>query len=369
MSRRGGVATGAYSLITGGAGFIGCNLADALLRDGESVVVADTLVRDGVENNARWLHERHGARVQLREVDVRDQRAIAPLVQGAATVYHLAAQVAVTTAVANPREDLEVNVLGTFNVLEAARTARRPPAVLFTSTNKVYGSLAHVPVQQDEAGYRLTNRPDGVDEREALDFHSPYGCSKGAADQYVRDYARIYGLPTVVFRMSCIYGEHQMGTEDQGWVAHFARCVLAGEPITLYGDGYQVRDVLWVGDLVRAMRAAVARAPSSPGDVFNLGGGPANQLSVRGAVERIMKLLGREVPVRSAPWRPGDQKIYVSNIARGWERLSWRPEVSVAEGLERLVDWMAADRLVAPRAARAAAPTHPPRRVAHGWAV
>ncbi len=324
-------------LITGGAGFVGCHLADALLGDGHRVIVADDFSRAGGEANAAWLRGRHGGRMRIVRVDVADAARLAPLVCEAGQVYHLAAQVAVTTSLVHPALDLRTNVLGTFNVLEAARIVVRPPAILFTSTNKVYGGMSDVPVDIGEDGYRYADGRCGVDEAQPLDFHSPYGCSKGAADQYVRDYARIYGLPTVVFRLSCIYGTRQLGTEDQGWVAHFARAILAGEPLTVYGDGHQVRDILWVDDLVRAMRAAMARIDSVAGQVFNIGGGVRNTVSVRGVIERLQEIAGTRGEVSFAGWRPGDQKVYVSDTARAEHMLEWRAETVWEEGLERLV--------------------------------
>ena len=346
-----------YDLVTGGAGFVGCNVANALLEDGRRVVVADNFARPGTEANADWLRRRHPDRLWIRGVDVRDADAVAELAGGASAIYHLAAQVAVTTSVCEPREDLEVNLTGTFNVLEGARAASPQPPVIFASTNKVYGALDHMEHVRTPDGYRFRG-VDGVDERAPLDFHSPYGCSKGAADQYVRDYARIYGVPTVVFRMSCIYGEHQHGTVDQGWLAHLGRSVLARRPITIYGDGLQARDVLWVGDLVRAMRAATARAQALSGAVFNIGGGPENVTSVRDAVDTLMQLTGSKVAVRTADWRPGDQRVYVSSLRLARERLEWRPTVGVREGLGRLVRWLRAEQS-SPRRGRAR-----PRRAA-----
>lgn len=347
-----------YTLITGGAGFVGSNLADALLEDGERVIVADTLARDGVERNARWLRRKHGDRVRVEAVDVADAARIRPLVQGARQVFHLAAQVAVTTSVEDPVLDFQSNIVGTFNVLEAARSVSAPPPILFTSTNKVYGELEHVKVELGSRAYRYTNGRRGIGEAEPLDFHSPYGCSKGAADQYVHDYARIYGMPTVVFRMSCIYGTRQFGTEDQGWVAHFARSLLAGMPVTIYGDGYQVRDLLWIGDLVRAMREAMRRIDRTAGRVFNIGGGPENAVSVRGVIERLQEVTGRSVPVATAPWRPGDQRIYVSDHARASAALDWQPTTHWSTGLERLVAWLEEAELTSTVAAprRAVAP-------------
>jgi CDP-paratose 2-epimerase len=337
-----------YTLITGGAGFVGSNLADALLRDGEKVIVADNFSRDGVRLNAAWLKAKHGDRVRIETVDVRDAARIRALVRESKQVFHLAAQVAVTTSLVDPRDDLETNVIGTFNVLEAARTMLNPPSVLFTSTNKVYGGMEQVPVALSEGRYVYADGRRGVTEEARLDFHSPYGCSKGAADQYVHDYARIYGLPTVVFRMSCIYGRRQFGTEDQGWVAHFARSLLGGEPITIYGDGCQVRDILWVDDLVRAMRLAMDRIDTVHGEVFNLGGGAGNAVSVRGVIEGLRALTGSAVPVSYSDWRPGDQRVYVSDTSKAERVLGWKAEIAWESGLEKLVEWLHEARLTTP---------------------
>ncbi len=327
-------------LITGGAGFIGSNLADALLSDGQRVIVADTLSRPGVDRNAEWLAGRHGSRVEIERVDVADRDALRPLVERAGAVYHLAAQVAVTTSVEDPEEDLRANLLGTFNLLEIARSRPDPPPILFTSTNKVYGSLAGIPVESGERGYRFADGRSGVDEGTPLDFHSPYGCSKGAADQYVRDYARIYGIPTVVFRMSCIYGRRQWGNEDQGWVAHFARALLAGDAIRIFGDGHQVRDILWIDDLVDAMRRAMDRIGTTAGEVFNIGGGPGNAVSVLEVVHALAEILDRQVPLEMEPWRPGDQRIFVTDNTKLERALGWRPTTSSRAGLERLAAWL-----------------------------
>ncbi|HEV2129873.1 MAG TPA: GDP-mannose 4,6-dehydratase, partial [Longimicrobiaceae bacterium] len=306
------------------------------------------LSRDGVQLNAQWLRKKHGELLKVAMVDITDAQQIAPLVSGADCVYHLAAQVAVTTSLEDPALDLQSNLLGTFNILEAARARRNPPPLLFTSTNKVYGALHGVRVEKAGASYRYADGRAGIDEEAPLDFHSPYGCSKGAADQYVRDYARIYGVPTVVFRMSCIYGTRQFGTEDQGWVAHFARSLLSGSPITVFGDGYQVRDILWIGDLVAAMREAMRRIEHVSGEVFNLGGGAQNAVSVRGVIEQLMESTGRRVPVGTAPWRPGDQRIYVSDTARAQRLLGWQPTTRWQQGLERLVEWLEEAKLASP---------------------
>ena len=330
------------ALITGGAGFIGSNLADALASDGWVVWIFDLLARPGVERNLAWLQERHGGRIRFIRGDVRDFPAVAEAVRQAEVVFHLAAQVAVTTSLIDPRTDFEINALGTLNVLEAARQARHRPIVLYTSTNKVYGAMEEVPVVEEATRYRYADRPFGIDERQPLDFHSPYGCSKGAADQYVRDYARIYGLPTVVFRMSCIYGPRQFGTEDQGWVAHFVISAMTGRPITIYGDGKQVRDLLFVTDLVAAMRAAVERIDRTAGQVYNIGGGPEHTLSVWHEFAPLLgEILDRPLdPPAFGPWRPGDQKVYVSDIRKAMRDLDWRPQVGVREGLTRLAEWV-----------------------------
>jgi CDP-paratose 2-epimerase len=259
--------------------------------------------------------------------------------QGAAMVFHFAGQVAVTTSVHNPQEDFAINAQGTLNVLEAARQMKPPPALLFTSTNKVYGGLEGVQIVEEKTRYRLRDRDQGIPETFPLDFHSPYGCSKGAADQYVRDYHRIYGLPTIVFRMSCIYGCRQLGTEDQGWVAHLARTALDGRELTVYGDGKQVRDVLYVDDLVEAMVKAVDRIDRTAGQVYNVGGGPANTVSVWTEFrETLAALLGKVREPRYGSWRPGDQRVYISDIRKIQEHLGWTPKVSVIEGLQRMIE-------------------------------
>ncbi|MBB3264556.1 CDP-paratose 2-epimerase [Azospirillum sp. OGB3] len=329
------------TLVTGGAGFVGCNLVKNLLEDGRDVVVLDALLRPGSERNAAWLQTLNaGSRLTFMKADVRDFTAVKSCMAGAEEVYHLAGQVAVTSSLDDPRTDFDINALGTFNVLEAARRMKNPPKVVFTSTNKVYGGLEHVAVEQTGSRYRFVDRPLGVSEAEPLDFHSPYGCSKGAADQYVRDYARIYDLPTVVFRMSCIYGPRQFGNEDQGWVAHFIISALSGRPIHIYGDGMQVRDVLFVEDLVRAFRLATEKIEVSRGQVFNIGGGPENTISVwREFGEMLSTLRGKPVEADFSDWRPGDQPCYVSDIRKAEQVLGWRPQVDRDTGIRRLWDW------------------------------
>jgi CDP-paratose 2-epimerase len=329
-------------LVTGGAGFIGCNLSHRLLTQGHDVVIYDSLQRRGTEKNIAWLRENHGDGFCLVQADVRDYPTLQKAVLGCEIVYHLAAQVAVTWSVSDPREDFEINTLGTLNLLEAARSCAPPPMVVFTSTNKVYGGMEEVKIVEQETRYAYASLPQGVSEAQPLDFHSPYGCSKGAADQYVRDYSRIYGLRTVVLRMSCIYGPRQFGVEDQGWVAHFLISSVLERPITIYGDGKQVRDILYVDDLVEALRLAVERIEVCAGQVYNMGGGPQNTMSVWTEFhEYLRQLLGHEVPVSYDEWRPGDQLVYVSNTAKAEKELGWRPRTSVSEGIEKLYRWVA----------------------------
>ncbi len=328
-------------LITGGAGFVGSNLARALLDDGHEVVILDNLTRAGVRSNAQWLKTGPGKeRLTVRKGDVRRSGDVVRSMAGVDTVFHLAAQVAVTTSVTEPRNDFEVNALGTVNVLEAVRQMKESPRLVFTSTNKVYGGLEHRKVRKSQHRCRFSDGIDGIAESEPLDFHSPYGCSKGSADQYVRDYGRIYGLKTTVLRMSCIYGTRQFGTEDQGWVAHFMIRAAQGLPVTVYGDGKQVRDILYVSDLVRAFKSAASAMDRGPGGVFNIGGGPNNTLSLRELLEALKSLYGRKVKVKYGESRPGDQPIYVSDIDLARRRLRWQPKIDVARGLELLSEWV-----------------------------
>ncbi|HKB06306.1 MAG TPA: GDP-mannose 4,6-dehydratase [Gemmataceae bacterium] len=345
-------------LVTGGAGFVGSNLVNALLRDGHHVTVFDALQRRGTEHNLDWLRERHpGGRLRFIRGNVRDFAELSAAAADADVICHLAGQVAVTTSVEDPRTDYEVNALGTFNLLEAARLGGRRPVVVFTSTNKVYGGMDDTAVVERDTRYEYSDLPFGVPETQPLDFHSPYGCSKGAADQYVRDYYRIYGLRTVVFRMSCIYGPRQFGNEDQGWVAHFLIAALTGKPITIYGDGKQVRDILYVDDLVRAFRLAIERIDVAAGQVFNIGGGPDNTMSVWAEFRELLAdLKGEKVPARFGDWRPGDQPCYVSDIRKAKEVLGWEPKIDRETGVSKLWDWVCAHRELFP----AVAPAGPP---------
>lgn len=332
------------ALVTGGIGFIGTNLSHRLLQDGHDVKIFDNASRPGVQKNLEWLRAHHGSQFQLVQADVRDFEAVQDAVKGVDVVFHLAAQVAVTTSVSNPREDFLINAQGTLNVLEAARHLNPTPIFLYTSTNKVYGGLDHVRVVERATRYDFEDLPDGVSENCPLDFHSPYGCSKGAADQYVRDYFRIYGLRTIVFRMSCIYGPRQFGNEDQGWVAHFALTGLRKGHLTIYGDGKQVRDLLYVDDLVELMLRAVSRIKRTAGQVYNVGGGRENTISVWTELHQpLEKLLGRLPTVDYAEFRPGDQKIYVSDIRKAGRDLEWRPKVGIFDGLRSMIELWGAE--------------------------
>lgn len=333
-------------LITGGAGFIGCNLAAACIRAGHRVTVFDNLSRRGSAANLAWLKGQFDDGFAIELGDVREAAAIERASQGQEAIYHLAAQTAVTTSVTDPRTDFEINALGTFNVLEAARKAGDHPIFIYSSTNKVYGGMEDAQAVEAATRYELPDYPRGVSEERPLDFHSPYGCSKGSADQYVRDYARIYDLRSVVFRQSCIYGQRQMGVEDQGWVAWFIIAAITGKPITIYGDGKQVRDLLYVDDLVRAFQMATEQIDVTKGRVYNLGGGPENTLSIWAEFGPLLKdVLGKDViPAAVRDWRPGDQPVFIADIAKAGREFGWRPQVSVREGITRLARWVEDNR-------------------------
>jgi CDP-paratose 2-epimerase len=326
--------------ITGGAGFIGANTAAAWMERGAQVTVLDNLSRAGVEDNVRWLRERFGERLRFIKGDACDSEAMRQAVEGADLVYHFASQVAVTLSLVDPMLDFHSNAESTLVALEAVRRHAPSAAFFYTSTNKVYGELEDLSLEEQPTRYALPQFPEGVDESRPLDFHSPYGCSKGAGDQYTRDYARIFGLRTVVFRMSCIYGTHQWGTEDQGWVVHFARSVLRGAPITICGDGKQVRDLLYIDDLIDAFMKAYERIDQAAGQVFNIGGGVANSLSVNELIEMLEELTCRKAVLERAGWRPGDQRYYCSNTAKAGRVFGWKPAVGPAEGIERAVAWL-----------------------------
>jgi CDP-paratose 2-epimerase len=310
------------------------------------VVVVDNLSRRGADANLAWLRGQGVTDVEV--ADIRDFPAMQKIVKrhdDATAVLHLAGQVAVTTSVADPRADFEANALGTFNILEAVRElGQGGPAVLYSSTNKVYGDLEHVKVVERNGRYAYENLPLGVSEAEPIDFHSPYGCSKGAGDQYVRDYARIYGMKTVVFRQSCIYGTRQFGIEDQGWIAWFCVAATMGKPFAIFGDGQQIRDTLWVGDLIDAYTRAIERIDEVAGEVFNVGGGPANTLSLNELVAFLGREFGTDFDPPKGDWRPGDQRVFVADIRKACAMLDWSPKVATHDGISRLLGWVRENR-------------------------
>jgi CDP-paratose 2-epimerase len=330
-------------LITGGSGFIGTNLADRLLNAGRQVVILDNLSRAGVDQNALWLQQRHGRNVRIIVGDVRDRTDVRRALENVEHVFHLAAQVAVTTSLADPLSDYEINAGGTLNVLEQMRAMEQPPSLIYTSTNKVYGGLEDVALKRDGDRYVPVDSDvaqRGIDELRPLDFHTPYGCSKGAAEQYVLDYSRSFGLRTVVFRMSCIYGLRQFGTEDQGWVAHFLIRALERKPITLYGDGLQVRDILFAGDLVEAFLLAWHDISKLAGNAFNIGGGVDRTISLLELVDVIARMTGVKPALYFDSSRTGDQRYYVSDTSKFRKATGWEPQVAPRAGIRRLHDWL-----------------------------
>jgi CDP-paratose 2-epimerase len=328
-------------IVTGGAGFIGCNAVKRYLEAGYEVTVVDNLSRRGADKNLAWLQTL--GMFAFHECDIRNASEVANVFRehrAPDAVLHLAAQVAVTTSVIDPRHDFEVNALGTFNVLEATRAYAPRAAFIYSSTNKIYGNLEHVGVEELLGRWHYRDRPNGISETESLDFHSPYGCSKGAADQYVRDYARIYGMRTVSLRQSCIYGKRQFGFEDQGWVAWFAIAAAKRQPITIYGDGKQARDVLCVDDLVDCFQAVLERIELVKGQVFNIGGGPLNVLSLHDLIGKLERLSGRKIERHYEPWRPGDQRVFVCDVSKAERELGWKPRTSSQVGVETLHAWV-----------------------------
>lgn len=331
-------------LVTGGAGFIGSNLADRLATDGHHVLIYDALARPGVEDNVIWLREQHPRRISIAIADTRDRPAMESAAANALAVFHLAGQVAVTTSLSDPLDDFETNIGGTLALLEGLRKRRQPPPIIFASTNKVYGDLRAIALEREGDAYLpidIALRQSGIDESQPLDFHTPYGCSKGAADQYVLDYSRSLGVPGVVLRMSCIYGRRQQGSEDQGWVAHFMLRILAGKPITIYGDGRQVRDILWVDDAVTAYIAAWRRIDAVRGQAFNLGGGRENAVSLIQVIREAEKIVGRPVEYRFDNWRAGDQRYFVTDRRHVSEALNLAEPVPWRRGLRMLADALA----------------------------
>jgi CDP-paratose 2-epimerase len=337
-------------LVTGGAGFVGSHVAESHAKRGNDVVVLDNLSREhllgkGYQNaNYNWSHLERYDNVKLIKGDVTNFEELKEATKDVDAIIHTAAQTAVTMSLTNPKTDFMINTLGTFNILEAARKFCNNPAIIFCSTNKVYGNnVNEINVVEKETRYIFEDKfKNGVPETFPIDLceHTPYGCSKLAGDLYTQDYAKVYGLKTAVFRMSCIYGPRQFGVEDQGWIAWFIIATLIGKPITIYGDGKQVRDVLYVKDLVNAFDAFLQRKNQLSGEVFNIGGGPQNTLSLLELLNMLEKLTGKRSKTKFSEWRPSDQKVYISNISKAKEKLGWNPKVSPKKGVKKLVNWV-----------------------------
>ena len=328
-------------LVTGGAGFIGTNVARRLLTDGHKVIVVDNLSRRGVRENLQFLRENF--EFDFIPGDVRDADSLSQIFtshRDTDVVIHLAAQVAVTDSIANPANDFEINAAGTFKLCEAIRNRVPDAILLYASTNKVYGALSHLNLVEGTTRYVLSDHPHGVSEKEPMDFYTPYGCSKGAAEQYVRDYARSYGLRTISFRQSCIYGPHQFGLEDQGWVAWFTIAAELGKALKIYGNGKQVRDLLFVEDLVECYLSAVAHIEHCNGEIYNIGGGPSNACSLLELIDHLQTLSGQQIKYSIEDWRPGDQRIFVCDVRKALDDFGWRPTTRMIEGLGRLSRWV-----------------------------
>lgn len=328
--------------ITGGAGFIGINSASYYLKKGYKVFIFDNFSRKGSRANISSLQAQFEKKdLIIVEGNMSEIKKIEELVGKVDIVLHLAAQVAVTSSVINPRQDFEINALGTFNILEAIRSSRNKPILLYSSTNKVYGALEDLKIIEGKTRYEFRELKQGISEERSLDFHSPYGCSKGCADQYVRDYARIYGLKTIVFRQSCIYGPHQFGVEDQGWVAWFIIALVKNKKITIYGNGKQVRDLLYIDDLIEAYDLAIENIAKTKGQIYNIGGGAENTISIWHEFKPILeKLFNKKIEAVSSDWRPGDQPIFVSDIRKAKRDFGWEPKIGVEDGIKKLYEWV-----------------------------
>lgn len=336
-----------YVFITGGAGFVGTNLAARLLEEGNKVMIYDNLLREGVIENLKWLIENYAENLLIQIADIREKDILQKSIDQATAVFHFASQVAVTTSIVDPMEDYEVNLSGTMFLLEAVRNSSHQPPVFFTSTNKVYGNLQNMEFTIHNKRYEAVDehiKEHGISEKQLLDFHSPYGCSKGAADLYVLDYGKTYGLKTIVFRMSCIYGTHQFGNEDQGWVAHFLISALRGKGLNIYGNGKQVRDILYIDDLVDAFLISLKNIDQLKGQAFNIGGGPKNAVSLLEILEKIKNLTGISPKLEFSEWRRGDQYYYVSDTQKFHQATGWKPKYSVDEGLNALLNWLEENR-------------------------
>lgn len=329
-------------LITGGAGFIGSNLANYLLSRGCNVTIYDNLSRKNVEKNISWLKNDFNKGLTIIVDDVRNKKGIFDAIKGKDVIFHLAAQVAVTESVNNPLEDFEINALGSLNVLEGIRKFCPNSPAIYSSTNKVYGEMRELETFEGGNRYIFTDKAllGGVSENFNIDFHSPYGCSKGTADQYFRDYYRIYGLKTIVFRQSCIYGDRQFGNEDQGWVMHFLKKAVQNKRIDIYGNGKQVRDLLYIDDLIEAYMLALSSLNMSSGQIYNIGGGFENSVSLVELLSIIEKRLEIDPKYDFHDWRPGDQKIFYCNLDKVKKELGWLPEIKIDKGLGKLYKWV-----------------------------
>lgn len=328
-------------LITGGLGFIGSNLANHFLSEtDETVIIYDNLFRKDVVKNKEWLIKRFdNSRLKIIVGDICNFQQLKKVVVDVEKIFHVAGQVAVTFSVSDPKSDFEANAKGTLNVLEVARQLKTDPILFLTSTNKVYGALESYKVIEEKEKYNFKDMKQGIAEDAPIDPHSPYGCSKYCADAYFKDYFRIYGLKTVVFRMSCIYGIRQFGTEDQGWVAHFIISSLKNRKLMIYGDGKQIRDILFVQDLIRALELSLKNIKTTKGEVYNIGGGPQNTISLLELITMLEKLLNHKINFEYSDWRPGDQKVYYSNINKAKKDFNWMPSISKEEGIQKLFNW------------------------------
>lgn len=329
-------------LITGGAGFIGANLANFYLTQGHQLTIYDNLHRPGVENNLAWLKNKHRQNsFKITLADVRNFKQLQESVKKQNLIFHLAGQTAVTTSIINPQEDFAINALGTFNLLEAVRSKNPQAVVIYSSTNKVYGALDQLRLKTLKKRY-LPLGKKSISEAEPISFHSPYGCSKGCGDQYMLDYARVYGLKTIVFRQSCIYGAHQFGVEDQGWVAYFAALVLKGKPLTIFGNGKQVRDILYIDDLLTAYDLAYKNLAKTKGKAYNIGGGINNSVSLLELIDLLTRLSGKKVKISFTKSRISDQKYFVADNSQAFRDFSFQPKISVTEGIKKLLAWLQA---------------------------
>ena len=332
-------------LITGGCGFIGSNIASFYMQKGDKILIIDDLSRKGSELNLKWLQSLGS--IDFIKQDITNFKILKKAVEknkDIDVILHMAAQVAVTDSVDNPRRDFEINALGTFNLLEAVRSAAISPVIIYGSTNKVYGEMEDLEVIEKNGKYVWKDIKNGIGESRPLDFHSPYGCSKGSAEQYVHDYSRIYGLKTVVMRQSCIYGPRQFGVEDQGWVAHFIISAILGKKITIYGDGRQARDILYVDDLIDVFHLAYQNIDKIKGGIFNIGGGIENVISLLELVDILKKELNKNISLDYDSWRPGDQKVYVSDISKSKGILGWQPKINRYTGIQKLISWVRENR-------------------------